>query len=149
VVNAASLDAYRQPDAGRSLEIEEARCAEETEARRVVAAMKNPFHGLRHARPCGPGAVGLLLSVAAIVVPLVLTLAPLAALAVHSSGRVCAALGVLGCGCLSGLTGAGFGVVGMVRNQSPFGSALAFLAGAFAPLWALVCALVVFASANG
>lgn len=145
----ATLDAYRAPDAGRLLEIEETRRAEEAEARRVVAAMKNPLHGLSHARPRGPGAVGLLLSGAAIAVPLLLTLQPFAALAVHSSGRLCAALGVLECGVLAGLTGAGFGVAGMVSNRSPFASVVAFLAGTFAPLWALVCALAVVAWAKG
>jgi hypothetical protein len=145
-VSSASLDAYRQPDAGRALEIEEARRNEAAETRRVVAAMKNPFHGLR---PDGPGAVGLILSVAAILVPLVLTLAPLAAFAVHSSGRVCAALAVLECGSLAGLAGAALGVAGMVRNQSPFASVLAFLAGSVAPFWALLCAVVVGVSGNG
>jgi hypothetical protein len=145
-VNAATLGAYRQPDAARTLAIEEARQAEEAEARRVVAAMKNPLHGLRQSWPRGPGAVGLLLSVASIAVPFLLASEPIVTLAVHANGHAWAALGVLECGCLAGLTGAGFGVVGMVRNESPFASVLAFLTGVCAPVWSLVCALLVHCS---
>jgi len=139
-VNAAHLGAYRQPDAARSQAVEEARRAEAAEARRVVAAMKNPFHGLR---PRGPGAVGLLLSAAAVVVPLVLASKPLAALAVHANGRAFAAMGVLEVGCIGGLTGLALGVAGMVKNESPLVSCLAFLFGLLAPVWSLFCAIAV------
>jgi hypothetical protein len=143
--------AYRHPDVGRSLEAEEARRAEDAEARRVVAAMKNPWHGIRRAMPRDVELAALLAPIGGMAVALltVLFLALLRTLRGPSAegwsetARVVASCAIFLGGSLSGVAGVGLGIVGLLRQRFPFASLSAIALGLCAVPWCFVCSVAI------